>query len=267
MNSSIFTSLSLKLVGIICIILSLIDYILLAFAPKWGDSTWSIEYVGTVVERGIIPLVGMVFVLVGYWIDNSSNRPVSTGKLKMPMFVLAIILAIAFLLLIPVHYMNFNNYKTNTLAQIQEGASQREQQIQSTLSQLNEISKNPQSLDQRISQLNQVIASGKYNGQAVSAQLLESANQQLKQLQSLKELAQKPQDFQKEIENTKNQLQTNLIETKNNYEQEVNKKFVQQGLRIMLNSLMLTIGFSAVGWFGIREEMSSSKSGRSKKMK
>jgi hypothetical protein len=267
MNSSTYTSLSLKLVGIICILSGLIDYIILAIPLNWQDNAWRITYVSSIVERGIVPLVGIVFVLVGYWIDSSSNRPVSTGKLKMPIYVLASILALIFLLFIPFHISSFNKAQETTLSQIKEGATQADQQIQTTLSQLNALSQNPQLLDPQINQLNQVIESGKYQGQAVSAQNLETIRQQRDRLQRLKELAQKPQEFKQEIENIKTQQNTRLLSVKNNYEQEAQKQVLQGGWRIVLNSLMLAIGYSAVSWFGIREEMSVSKSGRSKKLK
>jgi ABC-type transporter Mla subunit MlaD len=185
----------------------------------------------------------------------------------MPIFVLASILALIFLLFIPFHISSFNKAQETTLSQIKEGATQAEQQIQNTLNQLNAISQNPQSLDPQINQLNQVIESGKYQGQAISAQNLESISQQRDRLQRLKELAQKPQEFKQEIENIKNQQQTRLVSVKNNYEQEAQKQVLQGGWRIVLNSLMLAIGYSAVSWLGIREEMSASKSGRSKKVK
>lgn len=267
MNSSIFTSLSLKLVGIICIVSGLIDYIILMIPPKWSEYGWRIDYVSNVVDRGIVPLVGIVFVLVGYWIDTNGNRPVSTGKLKMPIFILATILALVFLIFIPVHFGSIRESQKNTLSQINEGATQAEQQIQTTLNQLNVLSQNPQLLDPQISQLNQVIESGKYQGQAVSGENLESIRQQRDRLQRLKELAQKPQEFKQEIENIKTQQETRLLSVKSNYEQEAQKQFLQRGLRIMLNSLMLTIAYTAISWFGIREEMSGSKSGRSKKLK
>ena len=72
-----FTSLALKLIGVILILSSLLDYITLAIPFQPLNAEWQIGFTGQIVDRGIVPMVGIAFLLVGYWIDTSVG---GTGK-------------------------------------------------------------------------------------------------------------------------------------------------------------------------------------------
>jgi hypothetical protein len=252
MNSSTFTSLSLKLIGVIFILSALLDYIILAVPLNWQNAQWQIGFVTSIVDRGIVPMVGMAFILLGYWIDSNSGISTAKTGLKLPVFVLACVLGLLFLLLVPVHVSNLNKYQQNALTSIEESASQREAQIQSFLTQLDTLSKNPQLLDRQVEQRNQVIESGQFQGQAVTAQQLESLRSERDQLQQLRDLSKNPPEFKKRVDELKNRLQTQLADQKNNAENQAKSESLKQGLRVGLSSLMLAIGYSAIGWLGFR---------------
>jgi hypothetical protein len=252
MNSSTFTTLSLKLIGTIFIISSLLDYITLAIPFNWQSPQWQIGFVTSIVDRGIVPLVGIALILIGYWIDSYSGSPSSGAGLKLPVFALASLLGLLFLLLVPVHLNNLNQAKNAALTNITEGAGQGEQQIQAFLGQINTLSQNPQLLNQEIQQRNQVIESGQFQGRPINPQQLEALRQQRDQLQQLRDLSQNPQEFKKRLEQIKGQLQTQLLDRRRTAENQAKSEALKQGLRIGLNSLMLAIGYSAVGWLGFK---------------
>jgi hypothetical protein len=56
-----FTALALKVVGLIMIVSSLVDYIFLAIPLNAGQRAWQLAYVGQLVDRGILPMVGSPF--------------------------------------------------------------------------------------------------------------------------------------------------------------------------------------------------------------
>jgi hypothetical protein len=117
MNNSAFTSLCLKLIGTIFILSFLLDAITLAIPLNWQNPQWQIGFVTSLVDRGIVPLVGMSLILLGYWIDNSSGNPSLGAGLRLPMFGLAIFLGLIFLLLVPVHLNKLNQAQASLMEQ------------------------------------------------------------------------------------------------------------------------------------------------------
>jgi hypothetical protein len=263
MNSSTFTSLSLKLIGVIFILSSLLDYITLAIPFNWQSPQWQIGFVTSLVDRGIVPLVGISVILIAYWVDSNSGSPSTGAGLKLPVFALATLLGLLFLLLVPVHLNNLNQAKATVLEQIKQGAGQGEEQIQAFLNQINTLSQNPQLLDREIQQRAQVIATGQFQGRPIPPQQLDALRQQREQLQQLRDLSKKPSEFKQRLEQIKSQLQTQLLDRQRGAENQAKGEALKQGLRIGLSSLMLAIAYSAVGWLGFKN-LGVSKSNRSR---
>lgn len=260
MNYPAFTSLALKLIGVIFILSSLLDYVTLAFPLNWQSSQWQIGLVTSIVDRGVVPLVGIAFILVGYWIDSlveSSPIKKSGFDLRFPVYILSAVLGLVFLLMVPLHLNNLNLAKTNALEQIQQGAGQGAEQIQQFLTQVDTLSKNPQQLDGRIQQLNQAIESGQLQGRQLNAQQLENFRQQRDQLQGLRNLAQNPSEYQKRTDELKKQLETQLLNRRKQAESQAKTQALKQSLRIGLSSLMLAIVYFVIGVFGLRSSISS----------
>lgn len=252
MNNLSYTSLVLKLSGLILILSAIFDFVAFAFPFKWQETPWAITFVSSIVDRGIVPLLGIVLILLAYWIENVA---VGTGKkssfdLRLPIFGFSTLLGLMFLLFVPTHFSNLNTQQGVLLKQIDQGAVQGEEQIKGFLGQINTLSQDPQRLNQQIEQRNQVIASGQAQGQAVNAQQLESIRQQRDQLQGLKELARNPQEFQKKVAEIKKTLETQLLDRRNKAENEVKDGIFDQILRTCLSSLLLAIGYSTIGWLG-----------------
>ncbi|AVQ71420.1 hypothetical protein MTo_04134 [Microcystis aeruginosa NIES-1211] len=256
MNS--FTSLSLKLTGLVFIISFLLDGFILPLPYQFSQSQWQVGFVTTFVDRGIVPLLGIILVLIAYWIEaNNRDRDViprkSRFELRWPIFILSTLLGLVFLLMIPVHINNINQIKNNALTQIEQGVDQGEGQIQAFLAQLNTLSQNPQLLEQQISQRNQVIETGRFQGQTISTEQLQTLRQQREQLTNLRDLSKKPKEFKQRLDEIKNQLQTQLQDRRKQAESQANLEALKQWLRIGIQSMLLSICYSLIGWLGIRE--------------
>lgn len=258
MNISKYTTLCLKLAGLIFILSFLLDVLTFAIPLQWQNSQWQIGFVTTIVDRGIVPMVGMVLILIATWIDSTLNIPAATAKtsafLRIFTFILATLLGLLFLLMIPIHFNNINQVKTNALEQIQKGADQGEEQIKQFLANLNSLSQNPQLLNQEIAQRTQVIENGQFQGRPLTEQQLVQLRQQKEQLQNLRDLSKKPEEFKKRREEIQNQLQTQLLDRRRDAENKANVESLKQWLRICLSSLMLAIGYSVIGWLGLRAQ-------------
>jgi ABC-type multidrug transport system fused ATPase/permease subunit len=261
-NFPAFTSLALKLIGIIFILSSLLDYVTLAFPLNWESAQWQIGLVTSIVDRGVVPLVGMGFILVGYVIDGltDANPLKKSGfDLKFPVYILAAVLGLVFLLMVPLHLNNLNIAKTDALERIQQGAGQGAEQIQQFLTQVDTLSKNPNRLNEQVQRLNQAVETGQVQGRQLNAQQLETLRQQRQQLQGLRDLAKNPAEYKKRTDELKNQLQTQLNDRRKQAESQATTQALKQSLRIGLSSLMLAIVYSVIGWIGLKSVISSPK--------
>lgn len=261
MNS--FTSLSLKLTGLVFIVSFLLDGLILPLPYRFGQSQWQVGFVTTFVDRGIVPLLGIVLILIAYWIDANNKKGEiprkSRFEFRWPLFVLSTLLGLVFLLMIPVHINNINQIKNSALTQIEQGVDQGEGQIQAFLAQINVLSQNPQLLEQQISQRNQVIESGSFQGQPISTEQLQNLRQQRDQLTNLRDLSKKPKEFKQRLDEIKNQLQTQLQDRRKQAESQANLEALKQWLRIGIQSMLLSICYSLIGWLGLRELSSVKK--------
>jgi hypothetical protein len=268
MSISALTTLALKLSGAIFILSALLDFIVLLIPPQWENAPWRVGYISSVVDRGIVPLVGMAFILLGYWIEasvgGSATAKPSKFNLKLPTFLVSSLLGLLFLVFIPLYLSNLNQLKQTALEQIQQSAEQGGQQIQGFLQQINTLSANPQLLNEAIQQRTGAVETGQVQGRQLTAQQIAAVRQQRDQLQQLRDLSKKPTEFKKRVNEIKTRLQTQLKDQQRTAEDQANTRTLTQGLRIGLSSLMLAIAYTTIGWFGLRG-LSSSSGARAKR--
>ena len=78
-NSRQFSSVAartLKVVGIILILSALLDCIVLSLPGETSDMInrgWQLAAATQIVDRGIIPLIGIALLLTGFWVDSSTG--------------------------------------------------------------------------------------------------------------------------------------------------------------------------------------------------
>jgi hypothetical protein len=259
-NSSVskFTSLCLKTVGIILIVSSLLDYITLAIPFQPLDSQWQIAFTGQIVDRGIVPMVGMAFILVSYWIESNYDKTTSSlgFNIKIPVFILSLAMGFVFLILVPLHLNNLRLVSTDALAQLEQKADEAEGRISEQYEQLTGIASDPQRLqllETRITELDNAIGSGQFQGQTLNEQQLQRLEETRQQLQSFRELAKEPEALEARL----TELQTQLRDQKQERENRAKTEAIKQGVRTGLSSLLLAIGYLVMGWFGLQTNNSS----------
>ena len=251
-----FTALSLKLVGLIFILAFFVDSITLAIPLQLLDSQWQLSYVNTIVDRGIIPLLGIVLMILGYWIDAtvvSSNKSAKKKgiDLRLGIFILASVLGLFFLLLVPLHLNNLRMQSADVIEQIQAGSDEAETRIQQQYEQLEALAQDPsrlQQLNQNITAINQALSSGQWQGRQINAEQRLQLQQQQQQFQALQQYAQNPQELQARLDELTTQLRSQRMERENTAKLQIFK----QGFRIGLSSLMLSIGYIIIGWGGLK---------------
>ena len=241
-SMSPLAALSLKLVGIVTILASLLDFIVLLVPLDLLNRQWQIATTTQLVDRGIVPLVGITLILTGEWIESY----VLTGPRRRNLLtdsrfwasLLAALLGLVFLLLAVLHPNNVLATRNQALEQINSEASQAEAQLEERFSQQrNELG----ALLQNESQLQQAIESGQV------------PQEQIPILQQLQDNPEGVNQFlEQQLGSARQQVQTEIGTRRQEAEKRVNLEAWKSGIRIALSSLMLAVGYSIIGWTGLR---------------
>jgi hypothetical protein len=257
-------SLSLKLVGIICIVSFFLDFLFLLIPFQPTDKLWQINLCRNLVDRGIVPMVGIAAMLTAYWFDSvdEGGRP-SPFNLKLPTFMIASLLGLIFLLIFPLHLNNVNQVKIQTLTRIGQEADQLENQVKNQLAQVQTqlgndqvkaaVEKQRTELKEQLStQLGELVKDEQKYNQALNNNQLPAAQKDL--LKQYKNNPKALDDFiaqQTDPQQLANQRITQIRSQKEQQLEKTSDDAIKE-LRTGLSSLLLSIGYIIIGWTGLR---------------
>jgi len=256
-TSALSAPFVLKIVGYIMILTSMIDYLTLLMPMKWQDDQWLGSTLIQMVDRGVIPLIGLVFIYMASFLDGGSLRvegrsPFVTGRFYV--MVLSGILGLGFLLAVPIHFTNTNKVATTAIDQIAKKTQQDEQQIaaqvQQRLLQLQDQVKDKTKLEGELKQITEIVTSGQVQGRKLEPSEMEAVKKTQKDLQKLKDDPNYLQTMAKEASD--GELQK-IRERKQKLEEQARAEATKTSLRTGLGSLLLAIAFSLVSWLGLSE--------------
>jgi hypothetical protein len=235
--SSFLTPLALKTAGIVLILSSLIDLIfMLCFPPEnlvLEGSRWWLYATSQLVDRGLLPLVGIAFVVAGDWIEivSTENGGERGNIRRIATFTLASLLGLIFILIIPFQLITTNDFKAQDLKKIGDEATQIQQGIKSNIQQVEALSK--EKVKEQIASIDKELTSGIAQGERL-------ANLQLNKL-----LFTDPKKFA--------QISAQNLQTqKQKRESQVSTRMLQTGVRTSLASFLLAIAYITIGWTGLR---------------
>jgi len=235
-------AIALKLVGIVTIVSAIIDYLVLLIPPNFLDPQWQLSTTTQIVDRGIVPLVGIALLLTGFWIESNvgvtRHRQSLVSDLRFWACLFASLLGLVFLILTFLHVNNVRITSRSALEQVTTEASQAETQLEQRLStelnqqrqQLNQLLENEEVLQQAIEsgQLPPEIEQFRDNPEGLEAFLSERAGE------------------------ARQQLQTELGTRREEAVQRVRREAWKSAIRISISSLLLAIGYIIIGWMGLR---------------
>jgi len=256
-SPSKFTSLCLKTAGIVLISSSLVDYISLLIPFEPFNSQWQIPFTLQFVDRGIVPIVGISLIMLGYWVQSSIHQNISkvgNSLLKSLALFLSLGLGVTFLILFPVQLLNLGEIKSAALANIEQSIGVAETRISEQFAQLNSLASDPQrlqQLDKNIEDMKLAINNQEFQGQKLNPQQLKGLEENKKQLESFRDLAKNPQELQTRLDESQEQLQ--------NQKGRAQIDASKEGIRTALSSLFLAVGYLAIGWFGLQGVKKESK--------
>ncbi len=241
---------SLKLVGAITILAALIDFLTLLFPPEFGNRGWQLATTTQLVDRGIVPLVGIALLFTGYWIDSSLGRVPRRVSLALDArfwtCLLSCLLGLIFLMTTVLHPNNVRIQSREALAQVDKEATQATSELEARLqSDLSARRTQISALLENEEQLQAAIASG---------ELDEAQRAQIEKFRSNPAELQKFLDSQ--VGEAQTQLQTKIGEQKKDAESELRSEALKATIRVTLSSLLLCIGYTYIGWQGLRRLLS-----------
>lgn len=248
-NSSLSAPFALKLVGYILIFSSLLDYVFLIS----GLDSQNKQALGTgitqLVDRGVIPMIGLALALTGAWLEKLAEIPSRTKIFRLIALVISGVLGLAFLAIVPIHLNNTRQVAEQARTQINDQAKnaegQVEQQVQQRQAELSELIKDQKKFDEQLKQLNDAIA---------SKQVPEAQLPQLQQLQKdLQEIKGDPSKLQSKAQDSRNQLLNQIRDQKAKQEQKINSEALKANLRTGISSLILSVGYLVISWVGLSE--------------
>jgi hypothetical protein len=244
---SILASRTLKTVGIIVILASLLDMITLSMPYQIAERQWQINFVSQAVDRGVVPLVGLVLLLVGSWVDAVSDE-LPTRKpiwqdLRLYAFVLASLLGLFFLLVFPFHLNNVNGEYQTALGQVSQQSATAKTQLENRLQQ--EIGSRQQQITQLLGATDEQLTQLEQSGQL--------SKEQATLIRQFKADRNGIAPFLKDQEDKlRTQATTELGKQKQQAEENLKTETLKSGLRIGISSLLLAIGYIVIGWTGLR---------------
>ncbi|MDX2231304.1 MAG: HpsJ family protein [Leptolyngbyaceae cyanobacterium bins.349] len=251
-TASPWIALMLKLVGSIFILTSLIDYITLFTTIDFQTQQTIINFTTGVVDRGFVPMLGIILVSIGFWIESGDTPSENQASmLRLAVLVVASILGLLFLLIVPWHVITTREAAATEVTEIGKRADALESQVDSQVKQLK--GQGPQQLDAQLAELDRLINSGQ-----LPADQLTQAQQKREQLRKLKS---DPKALDAELEAQIGPRRTQELNKLRTDEQKAKDQTqgnaMRAALRTGLNSLLLSIGYIILGWTGLRQMLSS----------
>ncbi|MER3433418.1 MAG: hypothetical protein C4288_08300 [Leptolyngbya sp. ERB_1_1] len=238
------------------ILSSLVDFISVLIPPNFSDKAWFATVVTQIVDRGIIPMVGLGFLLAGAFLEHGSlalgDRAKPFTTFRFWALLLSMLLGLLFLIAFPLHLNNTRQVSDQALERIdresRDAESQLNAQVQQRQDQISAALRDPnqaRQLDDQLKQIDAAIASGQLKGD----QLVQAQRAQ-KELQALKANPNSVADRAKEF---RNQQLTGLRDRRQQAESQARGEFWKTGIRVGISSLLLSLGYFIIGWSGLKE--------------
>ena len=260
-NSRQFSSVAartLKVVGIILILSALLDCIVLSLPGETSDIVnrgWQLAAATQIVDRGIIPLMGIALLMTGFWVDSSSGVSIERRNawvdLRFWALLISSLLGLIYLLLVPVHLNNTRLELKDALAQVDTEAGQAEGQLEGQIKSEQFKAQVEQLKSQRRSQIGALLQD---EGKLQEALKSPEVPKELKAV--LQESKKDPKALDKFLEQQAqelpNQARNEIRTRKQQKEKELRTRSRNSSLQTGISSLLLAIGYITVGWTGLR---------------
>ncbi|HIK46010.1 MAG TPA: hypothetical protein IGR64_14175 [Leptolyngbyaceae cyanobacterium M65_K2018_010] len=235
-------AIALKAAGLVAILSALLDLIIVLIPLNLTNTQWQLATTTQLVDRGIVPLVGIALLFTGFWVNSRLGQGTSpkglTTDLRFWVCLLASVLGLMYLLMPILHLSAVRLSSQAALEQVSNEASQASTQLEQRLSsQLNQQKAQLGALFENESLLSQAIQSGQLP-------------QDIQQFQN--DPAGLDKYLQQQADQARQQLQSEIGSRRAEAERRVKTEAWKSGIRISITSLLLAVGYSLIGWQGLK---------------
>ena len=256
-----FTSLILKIAGLLLILGVLSDYIVLLIPPQFLNPQWLTSLTTEWVGRGTLPLLGIALILFGIWVERNeqtSTHQNSAQNWLMATLVLSGVLGVLFLLMAPLYFRNSQLASAAETRQINEQATLAEQQLNNELelrrNQVSAILSNQELVDRLQEQLQD------------TSSLSQEEQTFLQGIQeTLEEVKNDPDALNQRVEQARQEGIDRIQTEQQEAIAELTAAMRRSRVQITLNSLLLAIGYLFIAWRGMGLSGGSTKPKRKNK--
>lgn len=145
-------SLALKAVGSVLLAASFIDYLVLLVPPDFTSAEWRFQFTTQLIDRGVIPLIGISLIMLGLWMGGIGERNSSRGIIKPITLGFAGVLGFLMLFMAPLHIIDAGKASAAATRQLNNQTTQVQQQLEFRLqqerAQIAGVLENPEQLKQ-----------------------------------------------------------------------------------------------------------------------
>lgn len=245
---SSYTALALKVAGVILILGTLVDFLVLTIPPNFLDNEWTVGLIGEWVSRGAIPLIGLALLALSRWFEGDDAD--SSRAIPQLALVISAILGLIFFLMAPLYFNSSRLVSAAQTRQINQQAAQAEQQLNALLEQQRDRVNSILSDQERLAQLEQ---------QLKSLDLPADQQAQLKQVQeTLAKVKNNPKLLDQEVAKARTQGMSQITETQQKALNDLQSSLRRDRLHMTVSSLLFSIGYLAIAWTGFSRNRKAS---------
>jgi ABC-type multidrug transport system fused ATPase/permease subunit len=239
--SDFYSALILKVVGVVLILGTLLDYIILVVPPDFLNSEWLAQLINEWVSRASVPLLGLALLFWGVWFDRDSE----SGFKVLPKIALGLsaLLGVVFLILAPLYFNSSRLTSAAQTRQINQQAAQAEQQLNNLLEQQRARVSAIVSNEDQLAQLQQRLD---------SLDLSAEQQAQLKQIRTtLDKVKSDPKALDQEVAKARTEGINQIKQKQTEALDELQSELRRDRLHTTLSSLMFSIGYLMIAWIGL----------------
>jgi hypothetical protein len=248
-NTPLSAPFTLKLVGSILLLSSLLNYLSIPFGLDLSNKPSLIEPISKIIDSGATPMVGLALISTAYWLDRMADTGARSKVLRFGATVYAAILGVLFLGLALVHINNAGIVEGKAITGIEEQAKNAEgqvaQQVEQRELQLAQLAGDPKKIDEQLKQFNDAIA---------NKQVPEDQIPQLQQLvKDLQEIKGNPGALKEKAQKSREEL---LNQVRSKKEAEISRIKGEMGkskFRTGLSGILFSGGYLVMTWLGLSE--------------
>ena len=220
---------------------TIVDIAFTLLPYQLGDGKWWFAASAELVNRGLLPLVGIVFWLIADWIETVAKETSGrgSGKFTKGVTLLSVLLGALFLVIVPFQVLTSNSDRDKTLTMSREEGTAMESKIDQRVKEITGDKTKMQQVQQQIAEMDKAIKSGQLQGEQLAGAKASKAE--------LEKLSGDPSKI-------KESAMADLRRRQKDLEGAATAQMWKTGVRASLASLLLSAGYSFIGLTGLRSQ-------------